>query len=114
MVLRSLISFSCIAVLTLACNSKGSKSASESSKVEIPDGAALYTENCATCHGIDGTLGKAGSKDLTKTTLQADELKQVIEFGTSNGMPRFKEILGGDEEVEAVIQYIKGFKRINE
>lgn len=80
----------------------------------LPDGETLYLENCATCHGIDGTLGKAGSKDLTKTTLQVHELKKIVEVGTSNGMPRFKEILGGDAEVEAVVHYIMGFKRINE
>lgn len=79
----------------------------------LPDGSALYMENCATCHGLDGTLGKAGSKDLTKTTLQVHELKKIVEVGTTNGMPRFKEILGGDEEVDAVVQYIMGFKRID-
>ena len=69
-------------------------------------------ENCASCHGLDGTLGKAGSKDLSKTTMDFQQLKKVVEVGTSNGMPRFKEILGGEEEVEAVVQYVMGFKRI--
>lgn len=80
----------------------------------LPDGEELYLENCASCHGLDGTLGKAGSKDLSKTTMRFQEIKKVVEIGTGNGMPRFKEILGGDEEVDAVVEYVMGFKRINE
>lgn len=79
----------------------------------LPDGEQLYLENCASCHGIDGTLGKAGANNLTTTTLSDQELKTIIEVGNSNGMPRFKEILGGDEEIEAVVYYIKGFRRID-
>lgn len=111
MVLR-IAGFGLILSALVSCGSK-EKSSDEKKENVVPDGAELYMENCATCHGLDGTLGKAGSKDLTKTTMQAHELKKIIEGGTSNGMPRFKEILGGDAEVEAVVQYIMGFKRIN-
>lgn len=90
------------------------KTGEQKERASLPDGEELYMSNCASCHGLDGTLGKAGSKDLSKTTMQFEELKTVVEVGTSNGMPRFKEILGGNEEVEAVVQYIMGFKRINE
>lgn len=79
----------------------------------VPDGEQLYLENCASCHGIDGTLGKAGANDLSTTKLDDQALKKIIEVGNSNGMPRFKEILGGDEEIDAVIYYIKGFRRID-
>ncbi len=76
-----------------------------------PDGATLYMENCASCHGMDGAMGKAGSKDLTKTTMDYMQLQKVIEGGTPNGMPRFKEVLGGEKEVEAVVQYVMGLKK---
>ncbi len=110
MVLRFL-SIPAVLVLLVSCGGEAKTGTPEKRDV-LPDGAQLYMENCASCHGLDGTLGKAGSKDLSQTTMDFMQLKKVVEAGTSNGMPRFKEILGGDEEVEAVVQYIMGFKRI--
>ncbi len=110
MVLR-LISFLFLSCLIVSCNGTVKQDNGEKKDV-LPDGAALYMENCASCHGLDGTLGKAGSKDLIKSTLDFIQLKKVIEEGTANGMPRFKEILGGDEEVDAVVQHVMGFRRI--
>jgi cytochrome c6 len=98
--------------LLFSCGGNVKNGNKEDIKNVLPDGNALYIENCASCHGLDGTLGKAGSKDLSKTTLDFQQLKNVIEVGTGNGMPRFKEILGGEEEVDAVVQYVMGFKRI--
>ena len=111
MVLKTSILFASLIVLTSCGGSVQSASNKDSSG--LPDGEQLYLENCASCHGIDGTLGKAGANDLSATMLSDQEMKTIIEVGNSNGMPRFKEILGGDEEIEAVIHYIKGFRRIN-
>lgn len=111
MVLRIIV-ITCISVACVACNDNVKTSTEKNERNALPDGNALYLENCASCHGLDGTLGKAGSKDLSTTTLDFLQLKKVVEVGTSNGMPRFKEILGGEEEVDAVVQYIMGFKRI--
>lgn len=111
MVLRKITTLVCL-VLVCSCGNK-TKTGTPTTPEGLPDGAALYIENCASCHGADGTLGKAGSKDLTKLTKDFQQIKKIIEEGTQNGMPRFKEILGGDEEVEAVVQHIIGFKRIN-
>lgn len=101
-----------VVVLLGSCGGGSTETGAQEKRNTLPDGGKLYLENCASCHGLDGTLGKAGSKDLSKTTMDFIQLKKVVETGTSNGMPRFKEILGGDEEVEAVVQYVMGFKRI--
>lgn len=111
MVLR-FCSIGFILFLSVACGGNVKTGSQQEDRNVLPDGNALYMENCASCHGLDGTLGKAGSKDLSKTIMEFDQLKKVVEVGTSNGMPRFKEILGGEEEVEAVVEYVMGFKRI--
>lgn len=111
MVLR-FFSIAFMLFLLSACRGNVKTGSQEEDRNSLPDGNALYMENCASCHGLDGTLGKAGSKDLSKTTMDFQQLKKVVEVGTGNGMPRFKEILGGDAEVEAVVEYVMGFKRI--
>lgn len=111
MVLR-FFSITLALLLLISCGENIKTDNEREGRNALPDGAKLYMENCASCHGLDGTLGKAGSKDLSKTTMDFIQLKKVVEVGTSNGMPRFKEILGGDEEIEAVVQYVMGFKRI--
>ncbi len=72
----------------------------------VPNGEQLYKQNCIACHGADGTLGKAGSKNLQQSTLSYDEVHKMIEVGGGNGMPRFKEILGRKGEVDAVVEYV--------
>lgn len=72
----------------------------------VPDGEQLYQKNCIACHGGDGTLGKAGSKNLQQSTLSPEEVRKMIELGGGNGMPRFKEILGREGEMDAVVEYV--------
>lgn len=104
MVLKVSIVFLCFIGL-ISCSGEV-KDGNNSELGSLPDGEELYRANCTVCHGIDGTLGNAGSKNLTQSILQFQELKTVIESGTEKGMPRFKEILGGEAEVEAVAEYV--------
>jgi cytochrome c oxidase cbb3-type subunit 3 len=79
-------------------------------------GAKLFLDNCAFCHGGDGT-GKnwIGSflephpRDLTGPAMQAmnrSRLKQVIRDGLPNtSMPAWKEVLS-DADIKALIAYI--------
>lgn len=101
-----------VAVLFLLVSCGGSvKTETPEGEKSAPDGAVLYGENCASCHGLDGAMGKAGAKDLAKTTMDHMQLKKVIEGGTSNGMPRFREVLGSEEAVEAVVQHVMELKK---
>ncbi len=69
-----------------------------------PDGQSVYMNNCAVCHGTDGTKGYNGSADLKKSTLSNDESISIILNGKNNMMP-FKGTLS-DEEIKAVANYI--------
>jgi cytochrome c551 len=70
------------------------------------DGAAIFTSNCAGCHGIDGSGGAGPS-------LQGeDSLDNVVQKVTGGGenMPPFEGQLSG-AEIQSVAEYvINGFK----
>ncbi|GAO02453.1 cytochrome c [Anaeromyxobacter sp. PSR-1] len=74
------------------------------------DGAAVFAQKCAVCHGKDGKgapAGKAlGAKDLTTVKLSEAEIVKVVENGKGK-MTGFKGKLS-DEQVKSVAKYVKG------
>lgn len=80
------------------------------------DGAEIYKDACARCHGGDGvpTKGMAartGVKPLTSEKVQTkmtdEELRQQILRGSkSKTMPAFQGALT-DEQVTAVVAYVR-------
>lgn len=86
-----------------------------------PDGKALYTKSCQTCHAVDGkgnTKLAAGMKidpallnlidDETTKKTDADLMK-VIQNGNGK-MKGFKDKLS-QEEVTALVKYILSLKK---
>jgi mono/diheme cytochrome c family protein len=68
-------------------------------------GAAVFSENCSTCHGATG-LGGNGGPDLTTMPLAQTEegaIQQVTNGG--GGMPPFGGVLS-EEEIENVAAYV--------
>lgn len=89
----------------------------DSANKRVKKGEQLFQDNCAFCHGADGT-GKnwIGSflqphpRDLTDTnimqSMSAARLRQVIEEGlVDTSMPAWKEVLK-KTEIDALISYI--------
>ena len=98
----------------------------------LADGAALYAEHCAACHGAalegeadwrvqkpDGTFPAPPHDDSGHTWHHADDmlyaytrlggqeaLKRMGVDSVTSGMPAFGEILT-DAEIEAIFDYIK-------
>ncbi len=70
-----------------------------------PDGKVLYEQNCSICHGDDGKLGSAGSKDLTLSTFSLEERVQLITNG-KGAMAPFKGVMD-DQQIKAVAEYIE-------
>lgn len=99
-------------------------------RADAPLGERVYVERCAVCHGTDGT-GKGAAapsmyprpRDFTlgqfkyKTTppgqppSDADLINTVANGLQASAMPYFKDILA-PEEIEAVVEYIKGFSPV--
>jgi mono/diheme cytochrome c family protein len=72
------------------------------------DAAALFKQNCASCHGqnLEGVMGpnltKVGSK------YSADDIAKIIKEGKSGGMP--PGLLKKQPEIQAVAQWLSEHK----
>ncbi len=72
-------------------------------------GKEIFENNCARCHGTDGTKGKWGAKNLKASTLSDTELLTII----SNGkriMPAWKQSLS-EHQIKLVKDYIKTLRK---
>ena len=78
------------------------------------DGAALWAQNCASCHGNDGSgntaMGKKlGVKDYTKNQGFSDaEAANVIKNGKGK-MKAYKQF--SDADVKALVAYVRSLKK---
>jgi len=85
---------------------------------DVPDGKKIYANNCASCHGADGTVSKFG-KDLKPfparnhraiaQVVSRDEMRRIITYGVRGTGMRAKKYDLDPLEIEAVIDYIKTF-----
>lgn len=68
-------------------------------------GAAVFAENCSTCHGATGEGGNGGPDLKTMPLAQTEEgaIQQVTNGG--GGMPAFGGVLS-EEEIENVAAYV--------
>jgi mono/diheme cytochrome c family protein len=79
------------------------------------DGQKLYDNNCAKCHGPDGSGSTAVGKAVGAKDLRSDEAKKLtdaeiitqIDQGKGN-MPPFGETLG-KAQINSLIPIIRGF-----
>jgi mono/diheme cytochrome c family protein len=78
------------------------------------DAGALWAQNCASCHGKDGsgntTMGKKlGLKDYTKNQAFSDaEAANVIKNGKGK-MKAYKQL--SDADVKALVAYVRSLKK---
>ena len=69
------------------------------------NGKALFEENCAKCHGSDGTRGRFGAANLQKSVKTEDAIVERIENG-KRFMPSFKKRFTA-EEIRGLAGYVK-------
>jgi mono/diheme cytochrome c family protein len=67
------------------------------------DGGSLYKANCVVCHGNDGKLGLSGAKDLSTSTLEVAEIKELILHG--KGLMPAAQV--NEEQAAAIADYVK-------
>jgi mono/diheme cytochrome c family protein len=79
-------------------------------------GAAIYSQNCARCHGSDGRAQTQKGRQTKAVDLTSDDWTPDTDHDArrvANGkgsMPPFKNKLT-QAEINAVVQYIRRFKR---
>lgn len=86
-----------------------SESLSHGIEAKIVDGKRIFDLNCKICHGVDGTLGLNGAKDLTISPLSLDEMVLVITKGR-NTMTPFENVLSA-QEITEVANYVNSLKQ---
>jgi uncharacterized membrane protein SirB2 len=74
--------------------------------VAANDGKALYMANCVLCHGADGKLGASGAKDITATTLDVSQIKELI----LNGKGLMPAAQVNAEQAAAIADYVTTLK----
>jgi mono/diheme cytochrome c family protein len=82
------------------------------------DARALFNENCAKCHGMDGRAktfhGRlVGAQNFTdekwRTTITDEEMSDAIKKGPK-AMPAFEKKLS-QAEIDALVAYVRSFKQ---
>jgi cytochrome c6 len=68
-------------------------------------GKTLFEENCAKCHGADGTRGKFGAANLRTSVMPEEAIIERIEKG-KRFMPSFKKRFT-PEEIRDLAGYVK-------
>lgn len=86
--------------------------------VDIADGKTLYDKNCASCHGVDGTVSDYGKKlePFPARNLRAiaayvpyDEVRRIVTHGTHKTKMRAMKYTLDPLEIEAIVDYVKSF-----
>jgi len=82
----------------------GAETSASKSEREL-SGEELFSANCATCHGIDGSLCSGGATDLTKSKISKKEIKTIVIKGKEL-MPPFDYVFKDSTELEKIIDYV--------
>jgi mono/diheme cytochrome c family protein len=97
----------CAVVVAAGCgggSSGGSSGSAGSGSGGAPDGAKIFADNCAGCHGSEGEGGVGPNLQDSERAGNKDEVvKQVTEGG--GGMPGFGDKLSS-AEIQAVADYV--------
>lgn len=89
-------------VFYFSCNN--SQKSDDSNKEVV----ALWKQNCALCHGMDGKLGVNGAKDLRLSELSLGPRKSIIKNGKGLMIPFGNKL--SDKDIEALAKYTFTFK----
>lgn len=86
--------------------------ASLSQAMAAPDGARLYSRNCASCHGEKGVggIGIPLSLPSFQASISDDYLRKTIRLGRPGRiMPAFTHL--GNDEVEAIVGHVRSWNK---
>jgi cytochrome c6 len=98
------------ALLLLAiasCTKKSVPTSSNGAKETALDGSSLFSQNCARCHGANGSGGRA--PDLAHDDLTKNEVLDKATNGAGR-MPSFATKLSA-KEIDAVAEFVVHLKK---
>jgi mono/diheme cytochrome c family protein len=75
------------------------------------DGKEIFANYCSKCHGLNGEAMLNGSANFSMSTIDDQAIGRMIKEGSTMGnMPAFGSQLS-EEQIHAVGQYIKTFRK---
>ncbi len=115
MVLKnSILVLSSICLLSTGCGE--TEKPEESTKpvsnepISLEDARAVYTLNCASCHGPDGTLKASNAKDLSISSLDEKAVEQMIRKGNDKGMMPYEDMLS-TPEIKGLVKFVQNLRK---
>lgn len=78
--------------------------------ISLEDARAVYTLNCASCHGPDGTLKASNAKDLSISTLDEKAIEKMIRKGNDKGMMPYEEMLS-TPEIKGLVKFVQNLRK---
>ncbi|MDF3027598.1 MAG: cytochrome c class [Fluviicola sp.] len=78
--------------------------------ISLEDARAVYTLNCASCHGPDGTLKASNAKDLSISKMNESEIEQMIRKGNDKGMMPYEEMLS-TAEIKGLVKFVQNLRK---
>jgi mono/diheme cytochrome c family protein len=102
--------------LLLACGSTSQeKEASptvvdENEPLPIEEARTVYTLNCASCHGQDGTAQISNAADLSKSKMDVAAIEKTIRKGNDKGMMPYEEMLTVGE-IKGLVAFVETLRK---
>lgn len=78
--------------------------------ISLEDARAVYTLNCASCHGPDGTLKASNAKDLSISKMDEGEIEHMIRKGNDKGMMPYEEMLS-TPEIKGLVKFVQNLRK---
>lgn len=78
--------------------------------ISLEDARAVYTLNCASCHGPDGTLKASNAADLSISKMDEKTIEQTIRKGNDKGMMPYEEMLG-TPEIKGLVKFVQNLRK---
>lgn len=78
--------------------------------ISLEDARAVYTLNCASCHGPDGTLQASNAKDLSVSTLDEKSIEKMIRKGNDKGMMPYEDMLS-TSEIKGLVKFVQNLRK---
>jgi len=78
--------------------------------ISLEDARAVYTLNCASCHGPDGTLQASNAKDLSVSKLNESEVEKMIRKGNDKGMMPYEDMLS-TPEIKGLVKFVQNLRK---
>lgn len=78
--------------------------------ISLEDARAVYTLNCASCHGPDGTLQASNAKDLSVSTLDEKSIEKTIRKGNDKGMMPYEDMLS-TSEIKGLVKFVQNLRK---